>query len=100
MKALNKIQVSNLGPLGPLVSLLNNHKYIIYSYVRKFSIFFLGSVFVRVIDLLDCRQIVDIPMGSDCTLLVADLFCFLLLFFFCFVMREISFCLFRTIIRF
>ena len=67
--------MSNLGPHGPLVSLLNNHKYIIYSHVRKFSIFFLGSVFViRVIDLLDCQKIVDILMGSDCTLLVADLF--------------------------
>ena len=41
------------------------------------------------------RQFVGIPMGTNCAPFVADLFGF----FFCFVIREISFCLFLTTIK-
>ena len=48
------------------------------------------NIFVR-FDPKQQRQIVEIPMGTNCTPLVADLFCFV------FFMKEISRCLFLMI---
>ena len=53
--------------------------------------YFLGNIFIRFGSKL-YRQIVGIPVGTNCAPLVADLF----LFFF---IRETSCCLFLTIIK-
>ena len=52
--------------------------------------YLLDNIFIRIGSKL-CRQIVGIPMGTNCIPLVADLFCF--------VMRESSCCLCQTIIK-
>ena len=52
--------------------------------------YLLDNIFIRFGSKL-YRQIVGIPMGTNCACLVADLLCF--------VMRETLCCLFQTIIK-
>ena len=53
--------------------------------------YLLDNIFIRFGSKL-YRQIVGIQMGTNCASLVADMF-------YCFAMREISCCLFLTIIK-
>ena len=58
-------------------SLLNNLKYKLWSCQKKCDAlhYLLGYIFIRFGSKL-YRQIVGIPMGTNCAPLVADLFCY------------------------